>query len=127
MPHTVPKLNDPSLLKINVAYVNGEWVGAKSGKTFEVTGMQFKYAILQEIYSRLADPTSGKVIGTAPEFDQADTQKAIDAAYAAFPSFKTTTGRQRSKMLRKWYDLMVCTVAELEAAHIDGLAGRELR
>ena len=36
--HNVPKLNDPSLLKTNVAYVNGEWVGAKSGKTFEVTG-----------------------------------------------------------------------------------------
>jgi len=41
MPHTVPKLKDPSLLKTNVAYVNGEWVGAQSGKTFEVTGMNF--------------------------------------------------------------------------------------
>jgi hypothetical protein len=39
MPHTVPKLNDPSLLKLDVAYVNGEWVKAASGKTFEVHGM----------------------------------------------------------------------------------------
>lgn len=39
MSHTVPKLNDPSLLKTNAAYVNGEWVKAKSGKTFEVTGI----------------------------------------------------------------------------------------
>lgn len=38
MQHTVPKLNDPSLLKKDVAYVNGEWVKAKSGKTFEVNG-----------------------------------------------------------------------------------------
>jgi len=38
MQHNVPKLKDQSLLKLNVAYVNGEWVGAKSGKTFEVTG-----------------------------------------------------------------------------------------
>ena len=38
MIHTVPKLKDPSLLKTNVAYVNGEWVAAQSGKTFEVTG-----------------------------------------------------------------------------------------
>lgn len=37
--HNVPKLNDPSLLKQNVCYVNGEWVKAKSGKTFEATGM----------------------------------------------------------------------------------------
>lgn len=90
MAHTVPKLNDPSLLKTNVAYVNGEWVKAKSGKTFEVH-----------------DPSNGKLIGTAPEFDAADTQLAIDAAAAAFPSFKTKTGRERSKLLRKWYDLMV--------------------
>ncbi|TVY17503.1 Succinate-semialdehyde dehydrogenase [NADP(+)] GabD [Lachnellula arida] len=87
--HNVPKLNDPSLLKIDVAYVNGEWVKAKSGKTFEVF-----------------DPTSGKLIGTAPEFDAQDTQAAIDAAAAAFPAFKQKTGRERSKLLRKWYDLM---------------------
>ncbi|KAH6672193.1 succinate semialdehyde dehydrogenase-like protein [Halenospora varia] len=90
MSHNVPKLNDPSLLKLDVAYVNGEWVKAKSGKTFEVF-----------------DPSSGKLIGSAPEFDSADTQKAIDAAAAAFPSFRTKTGRERSKLLRKWYDLMV--------------------
>jgi succinate-semialdehyde dehydrogenase/glutarate-semialdehyde dehydrogenase len=53
------------------------------------------------------DPSSGKVIGSVPEFDKADTQKAIDAAAAAFPSFKAKTGRERSKLLRKWYDLMV--------------------
>lgn len=39
MQHNVPKLNDPSLLKTGVAYVNGEWVAAKSGKTFEVHGV----------------------------------------------------------------------------------------
>jgi succinate-semialdehyde dehydrogenase/glutarate-semialdehyde dehydrogenase len=55
----------------------------------------------------LADPSSGKLIGTAPEMDADDTKKAIDAAAAAFPSFRATTGRERSKMLRKWYDLMV--------------------
>jgi succinate-semialdehyde dehydrogenase/glutarate-semialdehyde dehydrogenase len=38
MLHNVPKLNDPSLLKTNVAYVDGEWVTAKSGNTFEVFG-----------------------------------------------------------------------------------------
>lgn len=39
--HNVPKLNDPSLLKTDVAYVNGEWVKAKSGKTFDVFGMLY--------------------------------------------------------------------------------------
>lgn len=49
MSHSVPKLNDPTLLKFDVAYVNGEWVKAKSGKTFEVTGMG--YSLLLDIDS----------------------------------------------------------------------------
>lgn len=35
----IPQLKDPSLLKQNVCYVNGKWVKARSGKTFEVHGM----------------------------------------------------------------------------------------
>ena len=111
MSHNVPMLNDPSLLKLNVAYVNGEWVVAKSGKTFEVHGMicfctTRNQEQITDAYCS-PDPSSGKLIGTAPEFDTADTQLAIDAAAAAFPSFRTKTGRERSKLLRKWYDLMV--------------------
>lgn len=35
---TIAQLKDPSLLKQDVCYVNGEWVKAKSGKTFKVNG-----------------------------------------------------------------------------------------
>lgn len=42
-----------------------------------------------------------------PEFDAADTENAIQAAAAALPSFRKTTGRERSRMLRKWYQLML--------------------
>ncbi|KAK5719711.1 succinate semialdehyde dehydrogenase NADP+ linked [Elasticomyces elasticus] len=89
MQHNVPSLNDKSLLK-DQTYINGQWVGAKSGKTFEVH-----------------DPASGKLIGTMPEMDKEDTEAAIKAAADALPSFRQLTGRQRSKMLRKWYDLMI--------------------
>jgi succinate-semialdehyde dehydrogenase/glutarate-semialdehyde dehydrogenase len=65
-------------------------VPAKNGETFKVT-----------------DPSSGKLIGRVPEFDAEDTKIAIDAAAAAFPSFRKKTGRERSKLLRKWYDLMM--------------------
>ncbi|KAI1150493.1 Aldehyde/histidinol dehydrogenase [Nemania diffusa] len=85
-----PKLNDPSLFKVDVCYVNGEWVKAASGKTFEVH-----------------DPATGKLVGTCPEFDAKDTEKAIAAAAEAFKSFRTKTGRERSKLLRKWYDLVM--------------------
>lgn len=95
MGHSVPPLNDMSLFK-EQTYVNGEWIGAKSGKTFEVT-----------------DPSTGKVIGTQPEMDRADTEAAIAAAAAALPSFRKTTGRERSRMLRKWYQLMVDNADDL--------------
>lgn len=36
--HGNKQLRDPSLFKQDVCYVNGEWVKAKSGKTFEVRG-----------------------------------------------------------------------------------------
>ncbi|KAM7209019.1 Aldehyde/histidinol dehydrogenase [Naviculisporaceae sp. PSN 640] len=85
-----PKLKDPSLFKQDVCYVNGEWVKAKSGKTFEVK-----------------DPATGEFIGSSPEFDAHDTKLAINAAEAAFEPFRKLTGRERSKLLRKWYDLMV--------------------
>ncbi|KAK3329065.1 Aldehyde/histidinol dehydrogenase [Apodospora peruviana] len=85
-----PKLKDPSLFKQDVCYVNGEWVKAKSGKTFEVR-----------------DPATDKLIGTSPEFDANDTRLAIAAADTAFENFRHLTGRERSKLLRKWYDLMV--------------------
>ena len=76
----------------------------------------------------LPDPSSGKLIGTAPEFDAADTQAAIDAAAAAFPAFKAKTGRERSKLLRKWYDLMVCRLAHTgRDISLTQLAGREQR
>ncbi|KAL8758098.1 MAG: hypothetical protein Q9199_001731 [Rusavskia elegans] len=85
----IPPLNDKSLFK-QECYVNGEWIKAKSGKTFEVK-----------------DPGSGKLIGTCPECSKEDTDDAIKVAAAAFPSFRKTTGRERSRMLRRWYQLMM--------------------
>lgn len=53
------------------------------------------------------DPASGKHIGSCPEFSKEDTDNAIKAAVDALPSFRKTTGRERSRMLRKWYQLMM--------------------
>ncbi|KAI9374998.1 Aldehyde/histidinol dehydrogenase [Aspergillus egyptiacus] len=93
--HTVPQLKDQSLF-IQKAYVNGEWVDAESGKTFEVH-----------------DPATGKLIGTCPEFSAADTQKAIQAASEAFPKFRSTLARERARMLRRWYQLMMDNAEDL--------------
>lgn len=55
----------------------------------------------------------GKLIATVPEMGKEDTEMAIDAAAQAFKTFKTQTGRSRSKLLRKWYDLMIENQADL--------------
>ena len=95
MSRNTPQLKDKSLLK-HQAFINGKWVNAKSGKTFEVT-----------------DPASGKVIGTMPDMNKGDVEDAINAAAAAFPSFRKTTARERAQMLRKWYQLIVDNVDDL--------------
>lgn len=53
------------------------------------------------------------VIGTCPEFSSEDAQLAIDAAAAAFPSFRKTLARERARMLRRWYQLMVDNAEDL--------------
>ncbi|KAF2837072.1 succinic semialdehyde dehydrogenase [Patellaria atrata CBS 101060] len=89
MGHSVPPLSDKSLLK-SQTYVNGEWIDAKSGKTFEVK-----------------DPSTHKPITTMPEMDKQDVEAAIKAAENALPSFRKKTGRERARYLRKWYELMM--------------------
>ena len=48
------QLNDASLFKQNVAYVNGEWVKANSGKTFEVHGISNSSRIKRPNYLMLS-------------------------------------------------------------------------
>jgi succinate-semialdehyde dehydrogenase/glutarate-semialdehyde dehydrogenase len=48
-----------------------------------------------------------------PEMDRADTEAAIAAAAAAFPSWRKTTGRERARLLRKWYQLMMDNADDL--------------
>lgn len=59
------------------------------------------------------DPATQKTIGKCPEFSQADTEKAIEAAAAAFPAFKNLTGRERARLLRKWFQLIIDNIDDL--------------
>ena len=83
------KLNDPSLLRTQ-AYINGEWVDADSGETFDVS-----------------NPARGDVICTVPNMTAAETARAIDAAYATQKAWAKRTGKDRAAVLRKWYELMI--------------------
>merc|ERR1711878_14645 len=79
-----------SLLKGSTSYIDGQWVGAASGETFQVT-----------------NPATGAVIGSVPNMNAGDTNVAIHAAKNAFESWQQTTVRERSILLRKWFNLCV--------------------
>lgn len=72
-------------LRQDKAFVNGQWVGARQGATFEVT-----------------NPVNEKVIGTVPDMDVNDASEAIDAAYAAFYSkqWHNSTAKERAALLK---------------------------
>lgn len=65
------------------------------------------------MFTSVADPSTSALIGTSPEFDTNDTQSAITAAADAFPEFRAKTGRERSKLLRAWYDQMTANAEDI--------------
>ena len=77
-------------------YIDGDWVDAESGEVIEVT-----------------NPANGEVLGTVPKMGAEETRRAIEAAGAAWPAWRKLTGKDRSKVLRRWYDLMLENVDDL--------------
>jgi succinate-semialdehyde dehydrogenase/glutarate-semialdehyde dehydrogenase len=69
-------------------YVNGRWVEADNGAVMTVT-----------------NPADGSVLGTVPNFGAVETRRAIDAAEAALPAWAAKTAKERSQILRRWFDL----------------------
>ena len=83
------KLSDPSLL-CEQGYIDGAWVDADGGGRVDVT-----------------DPATGDVVGTIPDMGADETRRAIEAANAAWPAWRAKTAKERSAILRKWFDLMM--------------------
>src|SRR5690348_10992795 len=88
-------LKDPSLLR-QQCYVDGRWTSADDGGSMPVV-----------------NPATGVPIGTAPVFHATETRSAIDAASRAFPAWRAKTAKERSNVLRKWYELMLANVDDL--------------
>ena len=59
------------------------------------------------------DPATSEVIGTCPESDVVDVERAIDSASTALPAWKSRTGRARGRILRRWYTLIDENKADL--------------
>ena len=82
-------LKDPSLFK-KEAFINGKWIKSSSGKTFPIN-----------------NPATDEIIAQVTNLDAADADKAIAAANAAFPKWKSITGKERAGLMRKWFDLIL--------------------
>ncbi|CAB3361473.1 Hypothetical predicted protein [Cloeon dipterum] len=82
------QIRNMSLVR-SLAFVNNQWVPASSGETFEVT-----------------NPANGQVLGQVPDMDVDDTEQAVNVAFEAFKTWEHTTAKERSVLLRKWYNLL---------------------
>ena len=80
-------LNDPGLLKTD-ALIGGEWVAGSA--RFDVT-----------------DPATGATLAEVANMGADQTHAAIIAANRAWPAWRAKTAKERSTLLRKWYDLLM--------------------
>ena len=71
-------------------YIDGKWLDAGDGKTIAVH-----------------NPATGEILGTVPKMGAAETRTAIAAANTAFPAWRAKTAKERSTILRKWFELMM--------------------
>ncbi len=81
-------LKDPSLLK-QAALVGEHWIPADD------TGIV------------VTNPATGETIGCVPSLGAAETEAAIKAADAAQKLWAAKTAKERSIILRRWYDLVI--------------------
>ncbi len=88
-------LQDPTLLK-QQCYLNGHWLDADSKVTIDVT-----------------NPATGEVLGTIPKMGAAETALAIEAADSALPAWRAKTAKERSTILRRWFELIMANQNDL--------------
>ena len=89
------ELNNKSLFR-EKCFINGQWSDSEDGKTIEVN-----------------NPATMKIIGKVPNFSAEQTKSVIDKADSAFQTWKNTTAKERSIILKKWSDLIIENVDDL--------------
>ncbi|MBK8073953.1 MAG: NAD-dependent succinate-semialdehyde dehydrogenase [Ramlibacter sp.] len=86
-------LKDPTLLKTD-ALINGQWLPGAS--RFDVH-----------------DPSNGVKLADVANLGPVEAEAAIAAANAAWPAWRSKTGKERSIILRKWFDLLMANQEDL--------------
>jgi succinate-semialdehyde dehydrogenase / glutarate-semialdehyde dehydrogenase len=83
------KLDDPTLVR-SACLIGGAWVAADNGASFTVR-----------------NPATGAVVGTVPDLAAAETERSITAAKQALAPWRARTAEDRSRILRRWFDLVL--------------------
>ena len=90
-------LNNKNLLRSR-CFLGGGWTDAVTGKTIDVH-----------------NPATGELLGTVPCLGREETLQAIAAAEAAWPAWRNRTAHERSRIIRRWHDLIVENQRDLAA------------
>jgi succinate-semialdehyde dehydrogenase / glutarate-semialdehyde dehydrogenase len=90
-------LQQPGLLR-QQAYIDGQWRDADDGATLDVI-----------------NPSTGEHLARVPNMGAAEARAAIDAAHRAFPGWRALTAKERARLLRNWFELMMANQNELAA------------
>lgn len=88
-------MRDLGLLRTQ-GFIDGKWIDAYDGNTFEVH-----------------NPATGDVIANVARMGKKETYDAISSSYNTFGLWSKLTANERSKCLRKWYDLIVAHKEDL--------------
>ncbi|XP_077244392.1 aldehyde dehydrogenase 5F1 isoform X2 [Tasmannia lanceolata] len=89
------RLIDSGLLR-SQGLIGGKWTDAYDGK-----------------FIKVHNPATGDVIASVPCMGRRETTDAISSAYDTFNSWSKLTASERSKCLRKWYDLLIAHKEDL--------------
>jgi succinate-semialdehyde dehydrogenase/glutarate-semialdehyde dehydrogenase len=90
------RLKDQGLLKTQ-CYIDGAWVGDNK------TGI------------KVTDPATDELIATVPSLGARETRQAIEAAERAGRDWAARPAKERSAILRRWFDLMMANQDDLGA------------
>jgi len=89
------QLKDPTLFR-QAALVGGDWIEADPANSIAVD-----------------NPATGEIIGRVPNLGAAETRAAIEAARVAQVEWAGRTAKERSVILRRWYELVMASQDDL--------------
>ncbi|WP_305366902.1 NAD-dependent succinate-semialdehyde dehydrogenase [Pseudomonas sp. LAIL14HWK12:I7] len=89
------QLKDPDLLR-QAMLIDGQWVPADNGQSIEVR-----------------NPATGELVAHVPNGGMRETQRAVAAAERAMKGWRKTLPKERSRILRKLFDLMLENIDDL--------------